>query len=687
MARIRVRCGVCNARLKVPEAVCGGVIRCHHCKAKILVPSRSVQGTKTIQLRTSEAGFDVKEQPWLRVQCDCGKVIKAPIEWAGKIGHCPRCGKAHKMPPADSAISSTLMRVKRVDAFATRDGDEFTLDDSVEQSPQSNMTLIAAPLTGPAASEKEISIPDPDIEASEIVSELAGGGKGGKGPATDEAQELTPSTLDALDKGAESSTIHDPSERIKPRVKPSKGDKGDPRRSVRPVGKPKVVPEESSVHRPSPTPKVKLDGPAKPTKPEEVTDFKSYIETSGISLPNIGGFDPDIIEEDDSKYLRVVCSHCGKRVKAPPELSGKTGVCPACGGTIAMPMADAAKFGPVVKLDGISTDDSLLAALDEIAPAPQDALGLETTDASGSGLLNAAQSEQQLMTIEGMTASEWEAEKERRAKSIMRYRRGYLYWVLSRSFGWVITLFDGARTLPHASPVVAIAIMVGLFLAAASASWSQMPDDYKSVNRNLIIPEYFFNGATGTLEEIGSEEAWNKIDRVYRAGDFETKDVLFKATVLSCADCGDITQRKVGYIEKLTPEGRAGLEKRIEAISAPEFAGYAEADAQVKKGTFVANTTDFKWYEYNSPEGQALVNMPFKCAGDMKPLPCFPEVRQRTAPKPGAADPEPAKPAEKPVVPVPDPAATETPAPADGAATTPPAASDAAPAAPAAEGK
>jgi hypothetical protein len=649
MARIRVRCGVCNARLKVPEAVCGGVIRCHHCKAKILVPSQSVQGTKTIQLRTSEAGFDVKEQPWLRVQCDCGKVIKAPIEWAGKVGHCPRCGKAHKMPPADSAVSSTLMKVKRVDAFAKRDGDEFTLDDSVNENPNSNVTLIAAPLTdkfdgptdtetesqpvdGDADGDKEISLPDPDIEASEVVSELARGGKGL--PKEDQAPEQTPSELDAFDKGAESSTIHDPSERIKPKFKPKKDQ--DPRKAVRPVGKPKVIKEESTVIRPAPTPKVKLDRDKsdksdktdKPGKPEEFTDFKQYIETSGISLPNIGGFDPDIIEEDDSKYLRVVCSHCGKRVKAPPELSGKTGVCPACGGTIAMPMADAKKFGPVVQLEGISTDNSLLNALDEIAPAPEDAMGLQATGGSGSGLLNAAQSEQQLMTIEGMTATEWEAEKERRAMSIMRYRRGYLFWVASRSLGWVTSLTDRARALPHASPMVAIGIMLALFFAALSMSWSQMPEDYKSANSGLVIPEYYYNGETGGLVEIGPDDAFAKIEKAYRTQDFDSPKVLFKATVLSCTDCENPAMIKIGYIEKWTPEARAAILRRQTALETPEFIGYTEADAQVKKGTFVAKTSDFKWVPYDSEEGQTLVAMPFMCPGNYAPTYCFPLARK-----------------------------------------------------------
>ncbi len=638
MARIRVRCGVCNARLKVPEAVCGGVIRCHHCKAKILVPSQSVQGTKTIQLRTSEAGFDVKEQPWLRVQCDCGKVIKAPIEWAGKVGHCPRCGKAHKMPPADSAISSTLMKVKRVDAFAKREGDEFTLDDSINENPNSNVTLIAAPLTDKldgtdtdSDGDREISLPDADLEASEVVSELAGGGS--KTTPREEAPERTPAELDAFDKGTESSTIHDPSERIRPKARPSKSDpsKGDTRKSnIRPVGKPKVVKEESTVIRPGPTPQVKLDSPKAPKapKPEEITDFKQYIETSGISLPNIGGFDPDIIEEDDSKYLRVVCSHCGKRVKAPPELSGKTGICPACGGTIAMPIADAAKFGPVVQLDGISTDNSLLDALDEIAPAPEESMGLEVTGGSGSGLLNAAQSEQQLMTIEGMTATEWEAEKERRAMSIMRYRRGYMFWVVSRSFGWIVRIFDGARALPHASPVVAIAIMLGLFFAAMSVSWSQMPEDYRSANRGIVPPEYFYNGETGALLEIGEEEAQDKIDRAYRREDFETRKVLFKAMVFSCVACSDPTEIKIGYIEKLTPEAREALDRRKAAMAMPEFEGYAEANEKVKAGTYVAKVDEFKWYPFNSEEGKALVARPISCINGVQPAPCFPQVRK-----------------------------------------------------------
>ena len=47
---------------------------------------------------------------WIRVACECGKVIKGPPDWAGKKGHCPRCGRDIIMPrvekPSEDGVPS-----------------------------------------------------------------------------------------------------------------------------------------------------------------------------------------------------------------------------------------------------------------------------------------------------------------------------------------------------------------------------------------------------------------------------------------------------------------------------------------------------------------------------------------------------------------------------------------------------
>jgi hypothetical protein len=43
-------------------------------------------------------------------------------------------------------------------------------------------------------------------------------------------------------------------------------------------------------------------------------------------------------ENTDDGKIRVVCTHCGKRVKFPPGKGGEVYACPACGATIVAPL-------------------------------------------------------------------------------------------------------------------------------------------------------------------------------------------------------------------------------------------------------------------------------------------------------------------------------------------------------------
>lgn len=102
---IRIRC-VCGARLKAPEKYAGMSVRCSICGIAIFLPATKPDETL---VRANE-----EIQAWIRVECECGKVIKVPPEWAGKKGHCPRCGAKHTMPTTVPSGATGIYEVHEV---------------------------------------------------------------------------------------------------------------------------------------------------------------------------------------------------------------------------------------------------------------------------------------------------------------------------------------------------------------------------------------------------------------------------------------------------------------------------------------------------------------------------------------------------------------------------------------------
>jgi len=109
---IRIEC-VCGARLKAPESSIGKSVRCAACGNAVYVADpalvSAVGGGETPRAKPVRAGVQVANREltaWIRVTCACGKVIKAPPEWAGKKGACPRCGADLTMPEAAPGPSS-----------------------------------------------------------------------------------------------------------------------------------------------------------------------------------------------------------------------------------------------------------------------------------------------------------------------------------------------------------------------------------------------------------------------------------------------------------------------------------------------------------------------------------------------------------------------------------------------------
>ena len=87
--KIKIKC-TCGTKLKASDSVAGKRVTCSVCKKMLYVP-RIENPEKTLLASEDASG-------WIRVKCACGQVIKAPMEWAGKTGTCPRCGADVVMP-------------------------------------------------------------------------------------------------------------------------------------------------------------------------------------------------------------------------------------------------------------------------------------------------------------------------------------------------------------------------------------------------------------------------------------------------------------------------------------------------------------------------------------------------------------------------------------------------------------
>lgn len=100
IALLRIICN-CGARLRVADTSRGKSVRCSYCNADIFVPK--VYRTRQV---TEENPQGVV---WIRATCACAKVIKAPEEWLGKVGKCPKCRRdlalldmlAEQSPPGE----------------------------------------------------------------------------------------------------------------------------------------------------------------------------------------------------------------------------------------------------------------------------------------------------------------------------------------------------------------------------------------------------------------------------------------------------------------------------------------------------------------------------------------------------------------------------------------------------------
>ena len=66
-------------------------VPCPTCKEPVEVPSIEAALGHLVESESAR---------WIRVTCECGKVIKGPRKWAGRTGNCPTCKKQIVMPHA-----------------------------------------------------------------------------------------------------------------------------------------------------------------------------------------------------------------------------------------------------------------------------------------------------------------------------------------------------------------------------------------------------------------------------------------------------------------------------------------------------------------------------------------------------------------------------------------------------------
>jgi membrane associated rhomboid family serine protease len=94
---IRTVCA-CGRDVTVPPQYAGKTIRCSTCGHPVVIPQQS----NFFGPPAEDASTPAKRTPSIRFTCTCGKKIKAPASYAGRIGKCPQCGSRVKIPPVSA---------------------------------------------------------------------------------------------------------------------------------------------------------------------------------------------------------------------------------------------------------------------------------------------------------------------------------------------------------------------------------------------------------------------------------------------------------------------------------------------------------------------------------------------------------------------------------------------------------
>jgi membrane associated rhomboid family serine protease len=94
---IRTVCA-CGKDVTVPSQYAGETIHCSGCGQHVVIPQKS----DFFGPAAEPAHTPSDRVPSIRFTCACGKAIKAPARYAGRVGTCPQCGSRVRIPRASA---------------------------------------------------------------------------------------------------------------------------------------------------------------------------------------------------------------------------------------------------------------------------------------------------------------------------------------------------------------------------------------------------------------------------------------------------------------------------------------------------------------------------------------------------------------------------------------------------------
>ena len=115
---IHFTCPKCGEKMEAPQTLQGKFLDCPGCRFAALVPDLEtdldmdnlLQGPPIDVLSSSASMTGVFDNPAdtslpdivcddvIRFRCQCGQILKAPIEYSGKKSRCPRCNHHARVP-------------------------------------------------------------------------------------------------------------------------------------------------------------------------------------------------------------------------------------------------------------------------------------------------------------------------------------------------------------------------------------------------------------------------------------------------------------------------------------------------------------------------------------------------------------------------------------------------------------
>jgi membrane associated rhomboid family serine protease/DNA-directed RNA polymerase subunit RPC12/RpoP len=87
--RLRVTCD-CGRTLRLSAQYAGKIVRCPHCRAEVAVERDGTSSSQAVPV--------TPDNDLIRFACTCGRRMKVPSHYAGRVGKCPQCGVRVRIP-------------------------------------------------------------------------------------------------------------------------------------------------------------------------------------------------------------------------------------------------------------------------------------------------------------------------------------------------------------------------------------------------------------------------------------------------------------------------------------------------------------------------------------------------------------------------------------------------------------